>query len=110
MFRDPLKDSTEYVSFQKPMIPRTHHSSASVQMQVSDNGELPQILFSEDQDLDTRSLSLAPGHAYEIELTASGKISTPGFKALSLEVRKCRLNGEIDEGSIFKNYSQKHCK
>lgn len=92
------------------MIPRTKHSNLDVQMQINDNNDLPQILYSQDQDLDTRSFSLKPGFEYEIEVTANGKVSTPGFRELSLEVRKCRLEEEIDAQSIFKQYSQKNCR
>ena len=35
--------------------------------------------------------------------------ATPSFKDLSRETRHCKLREEVDEGSIFMNYSQKGC-
>ena len=88
------------------MMPRTNHFNYAIQMQINDNHDLPQILFSQDQDLNTRSLNLKPGHVYEIEVSADGQVSTSGFKKLSLEVRNCRLEDEVEKGSLFKLYSQ----
>ena len=79
-------------------------------MQVNDNDDLPQVLYNQDQDLDTRSLTLKPGFFYEIEVSATGQVPTSGFKELSLETRGCRLRHEVDAGSIFKSYSQKNCR
>ena len=79
-------------------------------MQVNGNNDFPQILYYQDQDLDTRSMQLKPGYIYEIEVSASGQVSTPGFKELSREVRRCRLENEVDQDSIFKSYSQSNCR
>ena len=92
------------------MMPRTNHLNYAIQMQINDNHDLPQILFSQDQDLNTRSLNLKPGHVYEIEVSADGQVSTSGFKKLSLEVRNCRLEDEVEKGSQFKLYSQQNCR
>ena len=36
--------------------------------------------------------------------------TTPAFKKMNLEQRKCKLSHEVEENSIFKVYTQQNCK
>ena len=56
------------------------------------------------------SLTLKAGHEYHIEILPHGEISTTAFKKLSFMQRKCHLENEVFEDSIFKTYTAKNCK
>ena len=91
------------------MVPRTNHPDFNIQLQVNQNKEFSKILHSSFQDVGTRSISLKPGYEYKIEIIVDGQVSTEGFQNLPLEQRKCRLQHEIEESSIFKIYTQSNC-
>ena len=92
------------------MFPRTHGDEFEVQLQIHQNKEIAQILNTNDQDLTLKSISLKPGHEYTIEIVPLGQRSTEDFKRLSKWDRKCQLNDELDENSMFKIYSKANCK
>ena len=68
------------------------------------------MLAGNKQDTETKSIILKPGYEYVIEVSMDGQESTNGFKELSLDQRKCKLNHEIDKSSKFKIYSKSTCK
>ena len=92
------------------MMPRTNHEDFNVQMQISYNKDLPEILHSDIQNVDTHSFALKPGYEYVVEVTIEGRMSTNAFHDLSLKDRGCKFAHEVHEDSIFKIYSQSNCR
>ena len=92
------------------MFPRTHGDEFEVQLQIHQNKEIAQILNTNDQDRTLKSISLKPGHEYTIEIVPRGRRSTEDFKRLHKHDRKCQLDDEIDENSMFKIYSKANCR
>ena len=87
----------------------TGHMDFSVQLQIHQNKEFAQILYTGDQDEKVKSVALKPGYEYTIELSPNGQKSTEGFRNLPIEDRKCQLDEELDENSIFKIYTKANC-
>ena len=94
----------------KILIPRTEHRELGVQMQITQGKDFPQILYSGEQDMDERSITLFPGFEYVIELDPRGQKSTEDFQALSMEIRQCRLKDEIFEGASHPIYTKANCE
>ena len=92
------------------MIPRTSYMDSNVQIQVHSNKDFAQILYANDQDMGTRSLSLQPGFEYEVQVSVSGQMTTPVFEELSIDDRDCRLPYEIQKDSLQKWYTHGKCK
>ena len=88
---------------------RTHHKEFVIQFQIHQNKELAEILYSAGQHKRQKSLSLKPGYEYKIEITQVGQRSTEGFRNLPKDKRKCQLENELDENSIFKIYTKANC-
>ena len=66
--------------------------------------------FTKPSPYTSQSLTLQAGHEYHIEIFPKGEISADRFKELSLKQRKCHLENEISEDSVFKIYTQQNCK
>ena len=92
------------------MFPRTADQEFGIQMQVHQNKELAQILHSHAQNRKLKSIKLKPGHEYTIEIRPIGRKSTEGFRLLSKHDRKCQLDYELHDNSIFKIYSKANCR
>lgn len=92
------------------MFPRTIHRDLNIQMQINGNRVLPNILFSDIQEISTKSITLKPQHEYTIEVSINGQTSTAEFYDLSLDDRNCRFENEVMENSSFKTYSQSNCR
>ena len=88
---------------------RTRHKEFGVQLQIHQNKEFAQILYTASQDERKKSISLKPGYEYTIEITPVGQKSTEGLRDLSKFRRKCLLDYEVNENSIFKIYSKANC-
>ena len=86
------------------MARRTQHSDYNIQMQVNQNKDFAQILYSSDQDKTARSISLKPGYEYKIQLAPKGRMSSESFKELSFEQRNCRLDHEVLDEDRYKIY------
>ena len=54
----------------------TGHMDFSVQLQIHQNKEFAQILYTGDQDEKVKSVALKPGYEYTIELSPNGQKST----------------------------------
>ena len=91
------------------MFLRTYHIDYGIQFHAHQNKEFGQILYTADQEESTKSITLKPGHEYEIEITPIGQETTHGFRNLPYADRNCKLDGELNEGSIFKIYSKANC-
>ena len=88
---------------------QTHRKDYGVQLQIHQNKEFAQILHSEDQDEKVKSIGLKPGHEYRLGITPIGQRSTEAFRGLPKSDRKCQLDDELSENSIFKIYSKANC-
>ena len=91
------------------MMPRTSHQDFKVQMQIQEGKGFPKILYGLNQDLDQRSISLKPGHEYNIELHPYGQVTTQDFKELSQEKRGCRLRHETLPNATHPIYTRDNC-
>ena len=91
------------------MIYQTDNKQYGVQVQIHQNKEFAQIWDTKVQDEDTKSLTLKPGHEYTIHITPIGQRSTEDFKTLSENDRKCKLDDELEENSLFKIYTKANC-
>ena len=91
------------------MMPRTSHHDFNVQMQIHGPNDFPQILYGIDQDIDQQSISLKPGHEYNIELHPYGQMSTESFMDMSIEKRQCRLMHETFEDATHPIYTKANC-
>ena len=91
------------------MIYRTDDKQFGVQLQIHQNKEFAQIWNTKVQDEETKSLTLNPGYEYTIHITPIGQRSTQNFKSLSENDRKCKLDDELDENSMFKIYTKANC-
>ena len=91
------------------MMPRTSHHDFNVQMQIHGPNDFPQILYGIDQDKDLQSISLKPGHEYNIELHPYGQMSTGSFMDMSIEKRQCRLMHETFGDATHPIYTKANC-
>ena len=78
-------------------------------MQVQENKGFPEILFGINQEKEKKSISLKPGHEYEIKLDPYGQFSTEDFRAMSLDKRQCRLDHEVLDHSTHPIYTRANC-
>ena len=92
------------------MLPRTIHRKITLQMQIQEGKDFPNILFGNNQEEVMKSKSLQSGYEYEYELDPYGKLSTEDFKAMSLDNRNCRLDHEIFQKSTHSIYTKANCK
>ena len=60
--------------------------------------------------LTSSSLTLKSGYEYVIEVKPKIIETTPAFKRMNIEQRKCKLHHEIEENSLFNVYTQQNCK
>ena len=89
---------------------RTPHLNFDVQFQLNQNKDFAQIMYENEQDKNSYSLSLAPGYEHEIEVVIKGQTTTPAFEDMALEQRNCRLDHAIEDHSHQKIFSNSNCK
>ena len=99
-----------FENLEPTIMPRIIADYQDVQMQINQFRDIPQILHGNKQATELRSLTLKPGHEYEIEIFPIGQMSTSGFHGLRLDQRHCRLSHEVEEDSIFRIYTQRNCQ
>ena len=80
-----------------------------MQLQIHQNKEFAQILYTKRQDEKLKSITLKPGYEYKIEITPDGQRSTPDFNDLPSKSRNCKLDNELENDSIFKRYTKANC-
>ena len=56
------------------------------------------------------SITLKAGMEYTIDVTPTGQFSSERFKALNIEQRKCQLERDNLQNSIFKVYTENNCR
>ena len=81
-----------------------------VQLNLHQSNEIASLLEDRAFRESSTSLTLKAGYEYYIDIHPEAEISTEAFKKLSFQQRKCRLEGEVSEDSIFKIYTKKNCK
>ena len=91
---------------------RDMKNKGEVRLKFHQANQIPDLL--EDNRLQnyfsTSSLILKSGYEYEIKVMPKVFETTPAFKKMNLEQRKCKLSHEVEENSIFKVYTQQNCK
>ena len=85
-------------------------SGRKLKLQLHQNNEFANIFKSNDYDDFIIPLTLDPNHEYFIRVTPYGRQSSENLKNLSIEQRNCRLKNEVEEGSIFKLYTESNCR
>ena len=89
---------------------RTSYGNFKITMQVHSRFGFPQILHGSKQEDEETSISLKPGHEYEIKLDPYGRISTTDFDELPFEKQQCKLSHEIHSTATHPNYTFTNCK
>ena len=64
-----------------------------IQMQIHSTNELAKMSHDSNQKQDLDSITLRAGNEYRIKVTPSGQIVSNQFKLMSIEDRKCLLQG-----------------
>ena len=82
-----------------------------VQFQLHQSEEIAHLLPNNNFRRTTKSsLILKAARKYHIEITPEGEMVTDTFKSLSLKQRKCHLENEVFDNSIFKTYTKRNCE
>ena len=81
-----------------------------VQFQIHQQGDLGQVFNEAYFMVDTESIVLKRGHEYFIDVVPVGKRSSDLVKNLDVQDRKCHIEDEVQENSMFKRYSESNCK
>lgn len=86
----------------------------SIQMKLHQFGDfgnfMPEAYFIDHTEPISLNIGIGFGHEYFIDVTPVGMRSSNNLKSLSVEQRGCLLENEVQEGSMFKKYSQFNCK
>ena len=82
----------------------------SITIQLHQSNELASMLKTKVYDDFLIPLTLEPNHEYSIKVTPYGKKSLDGLQKLDMKQRKCKLDQEINEESIFKLYTENNCR
>ena len=82
----------------------------SLDLQVHSAKDLANMIVESNYEDKSETISLQEGYEYMIDIYPHGQISTPEYKALSYQQRKCKLENEVEESGLFKIYTEKNCK
>ena len=82
-------------------------STNKIKLQVHQSSE-PANMITVDDNYDP--IELEAGNEYYVEVYPIGQVSNEDFKAMNYEQRKCKLEDEVDDRSIFKKYTESNCK
>ena len=71
--------------------------------------EFPKTIHGTHYSKKSSAIKLKAGHAYYIEVTPTGQMSTKAYKGLDVTDRNCLQDNEVDQSSAFKIYKHKNC-
>ena len=81
-----------------------------IEFQLHQPEEIGKVLKSSTYNKFKKPIVLKAGYEYFIDVTPTGQIPTEAFKNLNLEARKCKLEHEVSESSVFKVYTKNNCE
>ena len=81
-----------------------------IRIQLHQSKEFANMLKTNVYDDFLIPITLEPNHEYSIRVTPYGMESSEEFKDLTKEQRNCKLENEVEEGSIFKHYTENNCR
>ena len=90
--------------------PKANEEKVTIQLQLHQSKEFASMLKTKVYDDFLMPLTLETEHEYYIKVTPYGKKSLDGLQNLEIEQRKCKLDQEIEEESIFKLYTENNCR
>ena len=87
----------------------TNREIMDVQLQIHQNKQLARFIYTKATEESLGFILLTPGHEYTITITPLGQRSIQSFRDLPNYRRKCKLEDELEENSIFKIYTMDNC-
>ena len=103
-------DHIEQNEFRIPKESVGENQAEQIQLKFHQPKEFPHFLEDVDFHISSPAMTLSAGMEYVIDVKPQLVKTTEAFKAMNYQQRKCKLEHEVEENSIFKVYTQKNCK
>ena len=89
---------------------QSNSETNKIQLQLHQPKELATMHTPDNYDPLTIPLTLEANHEYHIQVTPIGKETSNGIRQLPMEHRKCKLETEILDTSVFTIYTEANCR
>ena len=101
-------DATNFLSQSYPR--ESNIDLGEIQLQLHQPNELGKMLTESNYEENLVPLKLHRGTEYFISIDPKGQIVSQEMKDLEPMERKCYLEGEVSDSSLFKVYTENNCK